>query len=122
MSIDIVSKAGKKAVVKYPKIATGFTLMDGQGNKVNATKVSDDEITFDTSKGETYRLTTTAPAGIDKTTAKRGGKGQRIVATHYYLPNGTRVAAPAKNGLYIASLQYENGKKETFKFVKYRSE
>ena len=122
VSIDILSKAGKKAVVKYPKIATGFTLIDGQGNKVTATKVSDDEITFDTSKGEAYRLTATGPAGIDKTTAKRGGKGQRIVAAHYYLPNGTRVAAPSKNGLYIASLQYENGKKETFKFVKYRSE
>ena len=65
VSIDIVSKAGKKAVVKYPKIATNFTLIDGQGNKVTATKVSDDEITFDTSKGETYRLTATGPAGID---------------------------------------------------------
>lgn len=75
VSIDIVSKAGKKATVKYPKIATGFTLIDGQGNKINATKVSDDEITFDTSKGETYRLTTTDPTGIDKTTTKRGEKG-----------------------------------------------
>lgn len=65
VSIDIVSKAGKKATVKYPKIATGFTLTDGQGNKVSATKVSDDEITFNTSKGATYRLTTTDPTGID---------------------------------------------------------
>lgn len=54
--IDVKSKSGKRAVVKYQDIATKFTVTDSMGRKVRTKKNSDGEIEFETQKGESYQL------------------------------------------------------------------
>lgn len=43
--------------------------------------------------------------------------GQRVVATHYYQPNGTEVAAPKAPGMYVRSSRYEDGTTQTSKIL-----
>lgn len=117
VSATIKSKAGKKLVVKYKDIATLFTLKDSKGNTIKATNVSNDEIMFDTEKGATYIFTTTDPAGIKNIANNNSSDNQKVVATHYYLMNGTEIHNPIQKGVYIAKKQYANGKKKVAKVL-----
>ncbi|MBR1469786.1 MAG: glycoside hydrolase family 95 protein [Prevotella sp.] len=53
-SFNIVSYAGKVAVVKYPQIAYNFALTDANGNKVDFEVVSENEVRFPTEVGAKY--------------------------------------------------------------------
>ena len=58
---NIISYAGKKAVVKYPNIAIAFTLTDESGNPVEFDVISDDEISFATTEGARYSFRYLSP-------------------------------------------------------------
>ena len=53
-SFNIISYAGKKAVVKYPNIANAYALTDESGNPIEFDVISDDEISFATTEGARY--------------------------------------------------------------------
>ena len=60
-SFNIISYAGKKAVVKYPNIAIAFTLTDESGNPVEFETISADEISFATTEGARYSFRYLSP-------------------------------------------------------------
>ncbi len=54
--ITITSKLGMPAIVKYKDIAKNYNIINSKGKSIKYKKTNDNEITFDTKKGETYHI------------------------------------------------------------------
>ncbi len=53
--VKILSRSGGVCTLQYPNISAA-TLVDGDGNPLETTKINDDKISFETDRGETIRL------------------------------------------------------------------